>query len=1270
MKKGLAFVLSMVMLLMAFAPVLSSAAEADAVKVTASSLNPITITKKETLPEEYDFNGLLDLTGGTFDIERDYAQSCSISVKNVSETSVEYYLTVMNTYSDIYLNFVRSGSPEIPLVIAAGETQQIQLDIFTQNAEHAEYTLPVYAHVVEGESEFVDSMTTAFLNVPTVNLNVSFAKKSSDPHTLAQVFTVRNNGVAVSDFTLVADEALKDFVFFSPSFENYPLQTGETVEFTVSPDLYKMKTNNVTKLEGSLIAQSGGSQKSEPVVFDTKGKEITTTTLGEIVKIQMGDLLPELETNAIDNGSFIKPVEDNPIKGNQCTNAGKVATSTYIPPIGQETMVASADASEENSIRLFLTSRMYGGDYVNRAETNYDYYINGELVSRSHNSGLTEVSITELPTDKIKFGATNTIVRDYDTNPGSHFVTADTNIVVVYPESTPVSYIGSPETLHDYRPLPDFAVFSENIFCEDTTIIRGVETNISANIYNLGYNPGTINIEVSDGTNIIYSEENHRIAGFSGDIISFAWTPTSIENTITVKLINTTDGIPEKSEDNNVASRTFRTRQREVPIIDSITPDYVVKGENIVYTTVSRYNDVTKVEFYLDNQLYNGEVSESVYGRSKRYWINDAELEEGTHTVRAVVYYESDEGVEQFVESTKDLSVFAPDWNQYVFKIDNNLTNVKFFIFDTVHHSNRRVYNVVRNGDECTYSMTKAEHDAPEDYLIVVSSDDSLLFKSLADDGDLLKSSARTLTINSNSAMEVNSIYLRSVGEMDITSTFYNQNILSLSPGNYEFDVSLFYLGEYRSVRVQADLTENDQTINLEDYFAQFDFDFEDGVQGTPSANVYIFDSNNVKQTIQPMIQVEGNRLLVVLSASDQTLYNAAVRALVCVSTDDILYVLDAKTNPNTVSIKKDILQKYNLSAGEFTVTEVEIACEDFVETLHASTIYITPGEYDITAYCKDLGDKTLITGAFSGIRYAPQKIEAAENSIAVNASFAFDRYLSLYAIGSAGDIISNDHYFSGDRISAKPDTYQTNLNLNRNTASFTVTTQMNTATGKDLAIGNEFIGTIANSFGSYEGYSEITLYLSDVKDTYQNRLTAFNAKNASDNLSGELIFTNTEDESDRHSVWVSMSNMAALSVILPDLDGTYDLQLVLSNGSEVDTLKGISMTITDLVMFCNRSYTMDVVAHPADYQMPKLIWSSSDESVATVDENGVITSAYEDTGTAIITAQTEDGSYIAQCKVTVRYHLGQWIRKIAVTIYRAVKQLVVSLLEKCKSVF
>jgi hypothetical protein len=62
----------------------------------------------------------------------------------------------------------------------------------------------------------------------------------------------------------------------------------------------------------------------------------------------------------------------------------------------------------------------------------------------------------------------------------------------------------------------------------------------------------------------------------------------------------------------------------------------------------------------------------------------------------------------------------------------------------------------------------------------------------------------------------------------------------------------------------------------------------------------------------------------------------------------------------------------------------------------------------------------------------------------------------------------------------------------------------------------------------------------------------------------------------------------------------------------------------------------------PPDAYNKGLIWSSSDESVVTVDESGGLYAAGR--GSAIITLTSADGNASSSCKVTVKYTFWQWV--------------------------
>ncbi|MDI9414238.1 MAG: BspA family leucine-rich repeat surface protein [Bacteroidales bacterium] len=79
----------------------------------------------------------------------------------------------------------------------------------------------------------------------------------------------------------------------------------------------------------------------------------------------------------------------------------------------------------------------------------------------------------------------------------------------------------------------------------------------------------------------------------------------------------------------------------------------------------------------------------------------------------------------------------------------------------------------------------------------------------------------------------------------------------------------------------------------------------------------------------------------------------------------------------------------------------------------------------------------------------------------------------------------------------------------------------------------------------------------------------------------------------------------------------------------------GISITPTTATIDVDNTVTLTTTVVPANATNPNVTWNSSDEAIATVDANGIVTGVAE--GTAIITATTDDGGFKATSTVTVK---------------------------------
>ena len=79
--------------------------------------------------------------------------------------------------------------------------------------------------------------------------------------------------------------------------------------------------------------------------------------------------------------------------------------------------------------------------------------------------------------------------------------------------------------------------------------------------------------------------------------------------------------------------------------------------------------------------------------------------------------------------------------------------------------------------------------------------------------------------------------------------------------------------------------------------------------------------------------------------------------------------------------------------------------------------------------------------------------------------------------------------------------------------------------------------------------------------------------------------------------------------------------------------------------LYCDETLRLNAAVLPENASDGAVRWSSSDPSVATVDENGLVRA--HSRGTALITAQTADGYGRDTCSVTVKYSLIQWLRSL-----------------------
>ncbi len=333
------------------------------------------------------------------------------------------------------------------------------------------------------------------------------------------------------------------------------------------------------------------------------------------------------------------------VQGRQCTNRGRVTVPFYVPDYGK-------NSGTSKKPKIYTTNRIHVDGYVNETDTNYDLTLNGEKAADNVNiPGLTETVITEVNNEYLQPGKNNIIDFDYDTNPGSHSVTTDTWITLVYPLDSEIAYIEEPDTLNEVRVLPDFAVYPENISLPKDLII-GESTKLKFKVYNLGSCAGWYKITVKDGGQTLYATPNNKdecLPMFSSKNYEIDWTPKSDTNQITVVIENTSEGLPElfNMDSNNTASATFYARSRQIPEFgEEIGTGAIYENEPFsVSVSLTKADDITGQEFYLDGTALTEGISVPATGSSRTYRISFRNgLALGGHKLKVKIKYANGTG--------------------------------------------------------------------------------------------------------------------------------------------------------------------------------------------------------------------------------------------------------------------------------------------------------------------------------------------------------------------------------------------------------------------------------------------------------------------------------------------------------------------------------------------------------------------------------------------------------------------------------------------------
>ena len=317
--------------------------------------------------------------------------------------------------------------------------------------------------------------------------------------------------------------------------------------------------------------------------------------------------------------------------------------------------------------------------------------------------------------------------------------------------------------------------------------------------------------------------------------------------------------------------------------------------------------------------------------------------------------------------------------------------------------------------------------------------------------------------------------------------------------------------------------------------------------------------------------------------------------------------------------------------------------------TVEVNATQVKPGDTVTATLWLDAGsDLTSFAGIFE---YDPNVYEISPNGVKRGEIFndafasAIDRPGSSGVTpGELAVFIDNDTLRYTERISIATFTMKVKADASgsgRIGFNFGDGTQMDDQ-GNEITLGNgNAISTVEDTNGNVITGGEIPVFI-ELNSITINKDDFTMEKGSTDTLTvtgspeaameGKVVRWTSSDDS---VVSVDQNgNVTAKGIGTVAITATVDDKTDSVNITVNAPLKGIKLNKTELTLKKGTSETLVVTYDPEDTTDDKTVtWTSSDESVASVDSNGKVT-AHKD-GQATITAKV--GNYTAECKVNVQ---------------------------------
>ena len=837
----------------------------------------------------------------------------------------------------------------------------------------------------------------------------------------------------------------------------------------------------------------------------------------------------------------------------------------------------TVEAGEDDTSFVVCTGRIYSPstDYYFREKTNQSFYVNGSDIGSTTINGLSDVYMVGLLTNKFKSGS-NTITRQYDTNPGSYSVCTDTEVNIAISPNAQL-YYKDLDSLPTILPLPDFAIYPESIYFDENCFLNE-DTNVSFKVYNRGARGGWTDISVLSNGKQVYEQENVFVPAFASTAISIPdFKVSSLSTKIEVVLENKTVDVNETKKENNQASVTITAKKIVVPEIKGVTPLKIItndyKSGALCTLDLEKDENVKEINYSWDEEAY----SNTIKGSERELWIPSDYLSEGLHRLTIAITYQAGSKSTDIISKNVDIDVEIDEGICFDSVLDNPLQ-----VYLLEESDNRfvevdgKLYDLSvsnnKNNKDSSYEYAlylEGSYNNHNNYVVLLCSDDYINIVPLSS----LNGSTVSLDNTVKCSIEydkntISDVYTRITKingkgipvNLSLATSFYvgkDIDNLSLS-SNYLCSGYYFY-----DKSNKLSIADGETTAFLNDTRTHIRFINSSGTVRNPEM---IIRNDNGSSSIDLNYEAEeGSSGSVFWDENIKDDISDSDKAVLVLNDDEALYIVNAKDDlPNTIDLKKLRDSYCRISYTNMSsVKESTLYCEDLLNYhfgFSNDEIMVPKGNYTVdTLYYKDdtlfnykqvvvVDDKDVVLSLPEGI--------VSNTTVQFSWPDSFNSVKLSYYDTLSGTYIADFPVEKGLKINASEGEqyYSFSVVLPDNSYAYLeklVNVEVDSNTRVELS--NQFVGTldITGKEGGddieIQGNETVTMSFDNIKDKNGARLTWFSSNTE---LQPTLVLTKKGIVPEKYeikadeTIWYINGDENTYSFRLPNEEGLYSYQL------------------------------------------------------------------------------------------------------------------------------